>query len=74
MTNKVRYQCASHHNGGDSACSVALSVLRERLEERVMDRIEFELLAPGRLADLEHIPYSRFRNQSEPEPSPCGPA
>lgn len=53
MTNKVRYQCASHHNGGDAACSVALSVLRERLEERVMDRIEFELLAPGRLADLE---------------------
>jgi site-specific DNA recombinase len=53
MTNKVRYQCSSHHNGGDAACPVALSVLRDRLEERVIDHIETELLVPGRLAELE---------------------
>ncbi len=53
MTNKVRYQCASHHNGGDAACPVTLSVLRDRLEERVMSLIETELLVPGRLAELE---------------------
>lgn len=53
MTNKVRYQCSSHHNGGDAACPVALSVLRDRLQARVMDLIENELLVPGRLAELE---------------------
>lgn len=53
MTNARRYQCASHHQGGAAACGVGLSVLRDRLEQRVMERIEFELLAPGRLADLE---------------------
>jgi hypothetical protein len=30
MTNRTRYQCSSHHNGGDAACRVGLSVLRDR--------------------------------------------
>lgn len=53
MTNRTRYQCSSHHNGGDAACRVGLSVLRDRLEERVINYIERDLLVPGRLAELE---------------------
>jgi hypothetical protein len=55
MTNKVRYQCSSHHNGGDAACDVRLSVLRDRLEECVLEYLDHELLVPGRLAELEQL-------------------
>ncbi len=37
LSNGFRYQCASHHDGGDGACSMALSVTRERIERVFMD-------------------------------------
>ena len=32
LSNGTRYQCASHHGGGVDACSISLSVPRERVE------------------------------------------
>ena len=53
LTNATRYQCASHHDGGDSACSVSLSVPRERVEHVVLDCVETDLLSVERLTELE---------------------
>jgi hypothetical protein len=52
LSNGTRYQCASHHDGGNEACPVALSVPRDRIE-----RVFREFMAgpelPQRLSDLE---------------------
>lgn len=52
LSNGTRYQCASHHDGGDDACSVSLSVPRERIE-----RVFAEFMAgpelPRRLSEME---------------------
>ncbi len=53
LTNAVRYQCASHHDGRDTACSVRLSVPMERVEHVILDRVETDLLNVDRLTDLE---------------------
>lgn len=37
LSNALRYQCASHHDGGDDACAMALSVPRERIERVFME-------------------------------------
>lgn len=37
LSNGTRYQCASHHDGGNDACSVSLSVPREQIERVFMD-------------------------------------
>lgn len=50
LTNATRYQCASHHDGGDNACAVSLSVPRERV---VLDCVETDLLNVKRLTELE---------------------
>jgi site-specific DNA recombinase len=44
LTNAVRYQCASHHYGGDAACSIGLSIPRERVETKVLECVESDLL------------------------------
>jgi chaperonin GroEL len=43
MSNGARYQCASHTNGGDSACEISLSVPRERVERIILDFTVSEL-------------------------------
>ena len=52
LSNGTRYQCASHHDGGDDACSISLSVPRDRIE-----RIFCEYMAspelPQRLSEME---------------------
>jgi len=52
LSNATRYQCSSHHEGGDGACSVSLSVPRERIE-----RVFFDFMAspelPRRLSEIE---------------------
>ncbi len=32
LSNGTRYQCSSHHDGGEDACSISLSVPRDRIE------------------------------------------
>ncbi|MGH9444184.1 MAG: hypothetical protein ACRD3O_00335 [Terriglobia bacterium] len=49
----TRYQCASHHNGGNAACSVSLSAPRERIEQVILACIEGNLLDVKRLTELE---------------------
>jgi hypothetical protein len=51
LSNGQRYQCASHTNGGDSACSISLSLLKDRAEQIILDFAEREL--PGILAAVE---------------------
>lgn len=36
LSNGTRYQCASHHDGGDAACSLSHSVPRDRIERVFM--------------------------------------
>lgn len=52
LSNGTRYQCSSHHEGGDGACSVSLSVPRDRIERIFMDFMaSYEL--PLQLAEIE---------------------
>ena len=53
LANATRYMCASHTNGGASACAVSLSVPRERAERIIRECVEVELLDPNRLAEME---------------------
>ena len=53
LSNGTRYQCASHHNGGDSACAVSLTVPRLTLEQAILNCVHADLLNPGRLSELE---------------------
>ena len=53
LSNGTRYQCSSHHEGGDSACSVSLSVPRARVESVIMDCVENRLLDPVHLTQAE---------------------
>lgn len=53
LSNGVRYQCSSHHDGGESACGVSLSVPRERVERIILDCVENRLLDPAQLAQAE---------------------
>jgi site-specific DNA recombinase len=43
LSNGSRYQCASHTNGGDAACDVSLSVLKDRAEHIILGFTEREL-------------------------------
>jgi site-specific DNA recombinase len=52
LSNGTRYQCSSHHDGGDDACSVSLSVPRDRIERVFMDYIASPKL-PHRLSEME---------------------
>ena len=54
LSNGTRYQCASHVNGGDSACSMSLSVPRERAEQRIIEGLDYVLDAE-RLTKLEEM-------------------
>jgi hypothetical protein len=60
LSNGSRYQCASHTNGGDSACSISLSLLKDRAEQIILDFTEREL--PGILAAVEE----RYRQPEQP--------
>ena len=60
LSNGARYQCASHTNGGSSACSVSLSLLKDRAEQIILDFTEREL--PGILASVE----ARYRQPDGP--------
>ena len=53
LSNAKRYQCSSHHEGGDHACAVSLSVPRDRIESVMLDCAHKELLDPAKLAELE---------------------
>jgi hypothetical protein len=37
LRNGTRYQCSSHHEGGEGACSVSLSGPRDRIEGVFID-------------------------------------
>jgi hypothetical protein len=43
LSNGARYQCASHTNGGDGACDVSLSLLKDRAERIILDFVSVEL-------------------------------
>jgi len=60
LSNGSRYQCASHTNGGDSACSISLSLLKDRAEQIILDFAERE--QPGILAAVEE----RYRQPEQP--------
>jgi Recombinase zinc beta ribbon domain len=49
--NSNRYRCASHVNGGDAACSMSITVPRERVERIILNFAEREL--PGMLDAAE---------------------
>jgi site-specific DNA recombinase len=51
----LKYQCASHINGGDAACSVKISLPRDRAERVIRECVEMDLLVPQRLTALEEI-------------------
>lgn len=51
LTNKTRYQCSSHHEGGDGACSVGLSVPRDRAQRIILGFTAAEL--PKFLTEIE---------------------
>jgi site-specific DNA recombinase len=53
LSNGTRYQCSSHHEGGNAACSVSLSVPRARVESVIMECVETDLLDPKRLKEIE---------------------
>jgi hypothetical protein len=53
LSNGTRYSCATHHNGGESACAVSVSVPRGRVESIILECIEGDLLNPDRLAEIE---------------------
>ena len=52
LSNGTRYQCSSHHDGGDDACTISLSVPRDRIERVFLDYIASPEL-PRQLAELE---------------------
>jgi Recombinase zinc beta ribbon domain len=52
LSNKIRYQCSSHHEGGPGACDVSLSVPRTRIEGVIKRFIEDDLLNPRRLMEI----------------------
>jgi hypothetical protein len=53
LSNGTRYQCSSHHEGGNSACDVSLSLPRERAERYILNCVETSLLDPKRVAEFE---------------------
>jgi site-specific DNA recombinase len=53
LSNAKRYQCSSHHEGGNHACAVSLSVPRDRIEHVILDCAHSELLDPVKLAGVE---------------------
>lgn len=53
LSNGKRYQCSSHHEGGNHACAVTLSVLRTRIEDVMLDCAHTELLDPEKLTEIE---------------------
>ncbi len=46
LSNGTRYQCSSHHEGGDAACNVSLSVPRARVESVIMECVETGFTGP----------------------------
>jgi site-specific DNA recombinase len=52
LSNALRYQCSSHHEGGPAACEVSLSVPRTRIEGVIKSFIEDELLDTRRLIEV----------------------
>jgi site-specific DNA recombinase len=52
LSNATRYQCSSHHEGGEHACAISLSVPRDRIEQVMLDCAHTELLDPVKLAAL----------------------
>lgn len=53
LSNAKRYQCSSHHEGGEHACAISLSVPRTRIEDVMLDYAHNELLDPETLAEIE---------------------
>ena len=54
-------QCSGHHDGGQHACPVALSVPRERVERVIFGWIDQELLNTDKLATIE----ARFASSTQ---------
>lgn len=52
LSNGTRYQCSSHHEGGNDACSVSLSVPRDRIE-RVFVNFMASPQLPRQLSEIE---------------------
>ncbi len=52
LANGIRYQCSSHHDGGPGACSMSLSVPRDRVERVFRDYMASPEL-PHQLSQLE---------------------
>lgn len=53
IANARVYQCASYVNDGASACSNGVSVKRELVEARIMDRVRSDLADPAVFAEVE---------------------
>ena len=53
LSNGTRYQCSSHHEGGNAVCDVSLSDPRSRVESVIMECVETDLLDPQRLKEIE---------------------
>jgi site-specific DNA recombinase len=64
LSNGLRYQCASHTNGGDAACDISLSVPRDRVERIILGFAERE--APTILAALDR--YSELHTEVDHRP------
>jgi hypothetical protein len=64
LSNGLRYQCASHTNGGDAACAISLSVPKERAERIILGFAERE--APTILAALDR--YSEVHASTDYRP------
>ena len=58
LSNAVRYQCSSHHEGGPAACEVSFSVPRTRIEGVIKGFIEDELLDTRRLLEVAQRFYA----------------
>ncbi len=53
LSNGTRYQCSSHHDGGDAACDVGLSLIRTVAEKHILDFVETDLLHLPTLEKIE---------------------
>jgi hypothetical protein len=60
LCSAIRYGCASHHNGGNTACSVGLTIRRDYIEDKILSCAHTELLNPARLTGFE----TRYRAAS----------
>jgi len=69
--NGHEYGCATHRDGGDTACSNDVRVRVDKVEGKLLDKLVEEMLSPEGVALLEKMIRENVRNASHtPKPAP----